>query len=419
MLKKFIAVVDAYGAGSFLAQAFINKGYSCIHIQSTPESLRVFKKISDHLFENNFIYDGEDIWSLINNLKIYNIIAVVAGSEPGVILADDISEKMALSSNGTLKSAARRDKYQMDLILAKNKIAIPDFCKITNYCEFVEWFNLAHKKNNLNFPVIIKPLDSAGTDGVVICENMKQVENIIQSNINSTNIWGLKNTSLLVQEYLKGEEYIVNSVSCNGKHYITDIWKCYKQFLSSGEIVYDTQFFMNSDGNIQAELVKYHISVLDVLGIKYGPAHAEIMYTNNGPKLIEIAARLGGPVNPEITKEFNDKNPVLLSVPAYINEEEFVNETNLPYQRTKFALTVFLKSEIEGVVKEVNIIEKLAQISSVRKPIIKIKPGDIIKKTLNLVTSPGFLYLVSDTEDVLFSDYEKVTTISKESFILE
>ncbi len=29
---------------------------------------------------------------------------------------------------------------------------------------------------------------------------------------------------VLIQEYIDGTEYVVNTVSCNGKHMVTDIW---------------------------------------------------------------------------------------------------------------------------------------------------------------------------------------------------
>jgi hypothetical protein len=43
----------------------------------------------------------------------YRIVAVIAGSEPGVELADKLSHRLRLRTNGEELSAARRNKYLM------------------------------------------------------------------------------------------------------------------------------------------------------------------------------------------------------------------------------------------------------------------------------------------------------------------
>jgi len=35
--------------------------------------------------------------------------------------------------------------------------------------------------------------------------------------------------NVVVQEYLEGDEYIVNTVSREGKHFVTDIWCGYSR----------------------------------------------------------------------------------------------------------------------------------------------------------------------------------------------
>ena len=43
----------------------------------------------------------------------YRIVAVLAGSEPGVELADKLSHRLRLRTNGEELSVARRNKYLM------------------------------------------------------------------------------------------------------------------------------------------------------------------------------------------------------------------------------------------------------------------------------------------------------------------
>lgn len=43
----------------------------------------------------------------------FSVIAVIPGAETGVELADQLSHRMGLRSNGINKSLARRNKYHM------------------------------------------------------------------------------------------------------------------------------------------------------------------------------------------------------------------------------------------------------------------------------------------------------------------
>lgn len=62
------------------------------------------------------IHHDEADWSktinTINN-QPYTVTAVIAGSELGTELADQLSDRLGLKSNGPETSFLRRDKYQM------------------------------------------------------------------------------------------------------------------------------------------------------------------------------------------------------------------------------------------------------------------------------------------------------------------
>ena len=91
-------------------------------------------------------------------------------------------------------------------------------CKATKWSQVVEFI-----ENDLKpqpFQVVVKPVESAGSDDVTLCTSMdhvKQAFGNIQGKINGL---GLENKATLVQEYLHGTEYVVDIVSRNGHHKI-------------------------------------------------------------------------------------------------------------------------------------------------------------------------------------------------------
>lgn len=86
-------------------------------------------------------------------------------------------------------------------------------------------------------------------------------------------------------------------MSCDGVHYITDVFR-YGKFLAS-----DPRSVIVRDELQPYEVITkfrgcvvYVYAVLDAFGIRVGPGHTEIICTDRGPLLMECAARPhGGP----------------------------------------------------------------------------------------------------------------------------
>ena len=108
-----VAVVDAYSSGALLAPAFAKHGHECVAIHSRREV--------PELFHSSFTPDDfvaivhADIGALATAAELarLDVRHVLAGSEPGVELADELCERMGLAANGAAQRAARRDKYLM------------------------------------------------------------------------------------------------------------------------------------------------------------------------------------------------------------------------------------------------------------------------------------------------------------------
>ena len=86
------------------------------------------------------------------------------------------------------------------------------------------------KEINVSYPIVIKPPTSGGTDGVRLCYSYKACQKVVKRNLNQENGERHKNTQMMAQEFLDGEEYVVNTVSYDSNHKFTDIWRAHKSF---------------------------------------------------------------------------------------------------------------------------------------------------------------------------------------------
>jgi biotin carboxylase len=129
-----------------------------------------------------------------------------------------------------------------------------------------------------------------------------------------SNRLGIVNRFVLAQSFLKGSEFVVNTVSLNGKHHVSDIWQCHKHRVLGAGYVPGCEELLPFNGVIQQQLVAYVIDALDALGFTQGPAHFEIMMTERGPSIIEVGARIQGGVNPNVHIECMNSSQLLTSI---------------------------------------------------------------------------------------------------------
>lgn len=107
---------------------------------------------------------------------------------PSLELGDQLSEDLGLKTNGTKQSKARRDKFAMNLAVAAAGIpTIPFFCALS----VEEGMHRLNQDPRFHFPVVVKPLKSAGTDNLRICQSMTEVRQHLHLIIGQQNRLGL------------------------------------------------------------------------------------------------------------------------------------------------------------------------------------------------------------------------------------
>jgi phosphoribosylamine-glycine ligase len=71
-----------------------------------------------------------------------------------------------------------------------------------------------------SYPVVLKPIESSGSDGVKVCYTFDEARALFELIMSTRMIDGGANPGVLAQEFLSGKEYIVD----NGVHTTTMCW---------------------------------------------------------------------------------------------------------------------------------------------------------------------------------------------------
>lgn len=404
--KNCIVIVDAFSTGRLLAEKW-SRYALLLHVQSSAHRPEAFVNSLPHeIFYDQFVFNGN--WPLLWQwLDQYAIDEVVCGSEFGVLLTDVIAAELGLKGNPPELSSARRDKFQMSRALERNGVN-------SAHCHEANSVDQAighYKKLSLN-KVVVKPLDSAGSEDVYICESSEAVSFATQATLGKVNLMQSDNRSVLVQEFLEGDEYIVNSVSAEGQHFITDVWKSCKVRESGGRIIYSHEILQDANQKATTVISDYIYQVLDALQILWGPAHSELILTERGPILLETGARLSGLANPPALSLATGHNQVSLSVDAYRGPESLLKLAGKPYHKTHSAYCINLIAPYDAKIDKENFERNLTELKSFHSLSYRRSSG-LFSRTVDLNSSPGVVFLVHENEDQVVSDYQKLRSMEE------
>ncbi|KAL7537991.1 hypothetical protein ACHAWF_005961 [Thalassiosira exigua] len=290
---------------------------------------------------------GETTRRLYQAAGKLRIVACVCGGEAGVNASDRLSERLMVRTNGTRGAFAnRRDKkVQQELVGAAGMRAVRQAAGKT--FSDVEAFLRSER-----YPVVLKPTDSAGTDGVKLCHNFDEAREHFEFLFEVEAVNGGYNTEVLCQEFLRGKEYVVDSVSRDGEHKTMAIWVYDKRPANGAAFVYFGMIPVDTASLEAKLLLNYTNRVLDALGMKNGASHAEVILTPTGPCLVEMNCRAQGgdgnwrPLAQALTGGYSQ---VEACVDAYLDKKAFHSLPKVPPSPAKaFSQEVILVSYAEG-----------------------------------------------------------------------
>lgn len=400
-MVKYAVIVDPVGNGKFLPDEFSSRGIKSIAILSRAVPRDLQCGYAPEKFEEVINFDG-NFDKIVTFLEKFSPLCVMIGHEIGIELGDSLAHRLGLPGNNPATSLERRDKFSMHARLQEANIRSMRQARITSVEAAQKW---ARSENS--WPLVVKPSDSTASDDVYICTNVEQVIDNVGKILNSVNMLGGTNTSVVLQEFLEGREWVVDTVSCEGHHVVTNVSRYSKSILADGSIVYRHAEFLCPSNLEYAELIEYALNVNDALGVSYGAAHLEIIVTDKGPTLVEINARMHGCDAVKALQWCYPITQVDLSVDAFIDSDAFERKSHIELKNKKYMLALYLVAKNSGTVTNVISLEKLMQIKSYKMHSLP-SSGKRVRKTVSLMTSPGNIWLLSDNADALWEDEHKI-----------
>lgn len=404
-MTRPIVIVDPVGSGAELAPAFAARGVPAIAVRSMPPDaldgadaggyeVRVH---ADHFAA---IYDaGPD---LVATLRGHDPLAVIAGDESGVMLADALAAALTPRfANLPDRSPARRHKAAVQAAL---KAAGLPHIRTLNTADAAEVGPWLEAQGLAGAALVLKPAESAGSDNVHHVPPGDDWRPAFDRILGAANkLRGAANETVVVQEMVVGTEYAVDTVSADGTHVLAHLIRYHKTSAGARMTVFDHTEFVPFDAAAYGELVAYVDRALDAVGIRWGAAHAEVMLTAQGPRLIEVGARTcGGPVL-GFSRLATGSSQLERVVEAFV-DGRIATDT---YDFKQTVVPVFLIAPHAGVLRNVEVLDPVRELATHARSYIWRGNGARVPRTIDTLTSLGIIGLAGEREAV-FADYARI-----------
>lgn len=418
MTSRNIVIVDGYSTARELVREINLHGGVCFHVRSVEKPpARLAAAFDASPYKEDLGYCGS-IEEAAEKLKPYNIQAVVAGSEPGVEYAEALAHHMGFPTNDPALAKARRNKYDMAKAVERAGLAGARQEKVSSGDEAVAW-----AASQGTWPIVVKPVESAGSDGVVVCNSLDEVKKAADSALNQNNLLGIDNSAVLVQTYIDGDQYFVNTISIAGAHTVTDAWRMTLRPIPGFSNAMEEWFLLDPEEADAKSLIAYTKQVLDAIGVINGPAVSEVRLSSNGPALIETGARLNGPTmerDPYISAGLQGTQATALAQQLVAPDMFAANWLSKGgYSRAKQFATSFFIFKGKGVVQSTDGLETLKELKSYHSNYRPLKAGDDVTLTTDTVGRGGVVYWLADDPAQLQEDVETFRALDDKGSLYE
>lgn len=260
------AIIKAKELGFYVGVVDYNK--NAIGVSYADEFFEISTNDVEKVAQVAKEFNADGIMTLATDMPMRSVAkAVEVCGLPG------ISMKTAIKAT---------DKGEMIKAFKRMEVEHPWFYIIDDFKE------LKGIKNKIEFPCIMKPIDSSGSRGVVCVNLFEELEKQFEYSMNQS-----KEGKIIIEEYLDGPEVSVEIFVINKRIYVLQV---------TDKITTGPPHFVEMGHTQPSRLGKDNVEKIKdlaeravrAIGIENGPAHVEIILTSFGPKMIELGARLGG-----------------------------------------------------------------------------------------------------------------------------
>lgn len=293
------------------------------------------------------IANQEDVVSYARQINPMAITSIV--SEIAVTSVAAAADALRLPGIGIDTAKKCTDKFEMRSAFSASNLPSPKFLLINNFEE------AELGVTEIGMPVVIKPVDSSGSRGVMRVDSIEDLESAYQAAKKSS-----RSQKVIMESFIEGQEFTVETITVGGVTTILGFSKK-KRIPFPHCVSIELLYFDYLQHKYGQSIVRLVMGAINSVGLQNGTAHTEVILSNDGPVLVEMAARGGGyEIFTKILPEISGVNTIDAVIDLSLGLTPSVCTT-----RSRCAALKFFDSEKRGVIQSVSGIESVKNIEGV------------------------------------------------------
>ena len=242
----------------------------------------------------------EDYDSLTKQIKEHQVDGILTGFTDSYLLAyQHLCEINNFPSYGT--------KEQFEILT--NKALYKEWCKKFNV-PTIQQYNASD--TDIQFPIIIKPVDGSGSRGLHVCHNQEELQDAIADSKKYS-----KQGEVIIERYMTGREVTIFWTFVDGKYYLSAIGNRHvKQNQGKNVIPLPVGYTFPSVviPKYQSEVEKHAEQMFSELGIRNGMMFMQCKVEDGTCYVYDIGYRLTGSMEYKILEVVSGYNPLKMLI---------------------------------------------------------------------------------------------------------
>ena len=389
-----LLVIEPMGAGGeLLLRAVRRQGFRSV-VATTDVVYRnshapVADLIDDLLFVD-FSRPDEAVTNLVRTNKTYAYEGVVVGWEFLTEVAAVVAFELGLVGPDPSLARARRNKLAMVTRWSECGAPVPRLQAVLTPDGV--------RPRGLHYPLVVKPAENSGSFGVSVVEDdsgLGQATSDAAAWTNETPHGMALDRSVLIQDYVPGEEFSVEAVSDRGLFFA---WGVTKKFTTFGRGRAETGHVFPaaiSDG-LRDSILSVAERGARALAVTDGISHTEVkLDAHNRPTLIEMGPRPAGDFIPRLVELATGQSPV----DVYVNQAAGHLPNGIAVSRARQAAGIqFFRPEVSGTLVSLDFPASLVGAEIVERR-LTCQPGETVAPGMTNVERLGWAIVTADSSD--------------------
>lgn len=336
-----------------------------------------------------------DVEACIRAAREYGIDGVISvGTDQPVLTAAKVSEACSLPSPITVPEALSvTDKQVMKGIFSARGIPTPEYIFLRSDGRFIGGDG-AESEFSFAGPYVIKPVDSQGQRGIFKAESAEEVISYLPDTLSHS-----RRDLCLVEKYYESREVTVSAWLKDGTFYpLTATDRClYPDPLHIGVCTghrYPTVFAGEAK-----EILSLAADTARALGLRNGPFYLQLLRGDDGWKVNEAAARVGGAFEDMTIPALTGFDILGASIHTALGED---CEPPRPFDPAKLPFNIFVLLLFcrPGRVAKINGAEALRGLPFVRDLGFNYLAGDSIPAMTNATARFGHAVITGSRDEI-------------------